>query len=115
MLLSDEEAREVVLLLSQTDEKHTNSDDVLNDNVNIMNTTVTHDVFDTTVIHDGTEYHFLQDGHYYFEYPGLPPTLEESSGINSSKDFSFDSPAPPKKKSKIQFSTDPIRVVTFFY
>ena len=111
MLLSDEEAREVVLLLSQTEEKHNTTEIIANENVEILNTTITHDVFDTTVIHDGTEYHFLKDGHYYFEYPGLSPVESEENGESTvPKDISFDNPPSPKKKSKIHFSTDPIKV-----
>lgn len=113
MLLSDEEAREVVLLLSQTEEKHANCEDVLNDNIGVMNTTVTHDVFDTTVIHDGTEYHFLEDGHYYFEYPGLNP-IEDSHEMSLNREMSFDVCTPPKKKTKIQFSTAPIKVFLLY-
>lgn len=76
-----------------------------------MNTTITHDVFDTTVIHDGTEYHFLKDGHYYFEYPGLSPAeSEDAEMVNSPKIISNDNCPSPQKKSKIQFSTDPIKV-----
>lgn len=111
MLLSDEEAREVVLLLSQTEEKHNTTEIVANEKTEILNSTVTHDVFDTTIIHDGTEYHFLKDGHYYFEYPGLSPAeSEEITESSAPKDITFDSVSPPKKKSKIYFSTDPIRV-----
>lgn len=111
MLLSDEEAREVVLLLSQTEEKHNTTEVVVNEKTENLNTTVTHDVFDTTVVHDGTEYHFLKDGHYYFEYPGLSPAESEENGeCSAQKEISFDSLSSPKKRSKIYFSTDPIRV-----
>ncbi|XP_035213190.1 uncharacterized protein LOC118187104 isoform X2 [Stegodyphus dumicola] len=111
VLLSDEEAREVVLLLSRSEEKQKDSpDDMHNENINneILDTTYACDALNATVVHDGTEYHLLEDGHYYFEYPGLSPPESEEVEI---KPDEISSPnAQPRKKTKISFSTDPIKV-----
>ncbi|XP_055949749.1 uncharacterized protein LOC129984021 [Argiope bruennichi] len=115
VLLSDEEAREVVLLLSRSEEVQKNSPDEITNVVDkgILNSTFTaSEKFNSTVVHDGTEYHFLEDGHYYFEYPGLSPTeSEEMVELNKSiTEESLDSSRASRKKSKISFSTDPIKV-----
>ncbi|GFV76079.1 neurabin-1 [Trichonephila clavipes] len=112
VLLSDEEAREVVLLLSRSDEMQKESPDAISNNKSLLSSTFTaSEKFDSTIVHDGTEYHFLEDGHYYFEYPGLSPTeREEMVEITSMSNESVDSNQSPRKKSKISFSTEPIKV-----
>ncbi|GFR16998.1 hypothetical protein TNCT_4651 [Trichonephila clavata] len=78
VLLSDEEAREVVLLLSRADEMQKESPDAIsNDKVYLAQHLLPLRSSIQTIVHDGTEYHFLEDGHYYFEYPGLSPTESE--------------------------------------
>ncbi|GBM26021.1 Neurabin-1 [Araneus ventricosus] len=115
VLLSDEEAREVVLLLSRSEEIPKNSPDEIPSEVDkgVLNSTFTaSEKFNSTVVHDGTEYHFLEDGHYYFEYPGLSSTeSDEMVELNKSlTEESLDSSQASHKKSKISFSTDPIKV-----
>ncbi|XP_042899538.1 uncharacterized protein [Parasteatoda tepidariorum] len=112
-LLSDEEAREVVLLLSRSDESHKDvAEETLNDNCKkeVLNATFTQGEFDSTLIHDGTEYHFLEDGHYYFECPGLsPPEIEENCQLEPVNDVP-DPEHPIRRTTKISFSTNPIKV-----
>ncbi|GIY93507.1 neurabin-2 [Caerostris extrusa] len=114
VLLSDEEAREVVLLLSRSDEMQKDSpNEIISDIDKDLNSTyVANNKSNSSVVHDGTEYHFLEDGHYYFEYPGLSPT--ENEEMRELKDDiseeSIDSGQSSHKKSKISFSTDPIKV-----
>ncbi|CAL1289185.1 unnamed protein product [Larinioides sclopetarius] len=114
-LLSDEEAREVVLLLSRSEDISKNSPDEIPSDVDkgMLNSTFTaSEKFNSTLMHNGTEYHFLEDGHYYFEYPGLSPAeSDEMVELNkSSTEDSLDSSQASRKKSKISFSTDPIKV-----
>ncbi|XP_054717292.1 uncharacterized protein LOC129226688 [Uloborus diversus] len=119
VLLSDEEAREVLLLLSQSDEK---PEEKCSTEENALNSTFTQDTFNSTFTQDGsktsftldgTQYHLLEDGHYYFEYPGLsPPELDESGSSEMSAENlnASDDQKVPRKKAKIHFSTDPIKV-----
>ena len=62
---------------------------------------------DTSIILDDVEYHLLGDGHFYFESPGLP----ENSDDETNEDVSMLlCPVPPRKKSKVKFSSNPMKV-----
>lgn len=62
---------------------------------------------ETSIILDDVEYHLLGDGHFYFESPGLP----ENSDDETSEDVSMLlCPVPPRKKSKVKFSSHPMKV-----
>lgn len=93
-LLSDEEAREVALLLSETDEKYESG--VTRDE--------TYNVPENSLIHNGLEYHLLNDGHYYFECPGLEPW----------EDDEVCEEAFWTKNCRVKFSTKPIKVYSTY-
>lgn len=112
-ILSDDEAREVVLLLSRSDEMKTSSEESILEK-NILNSTYTaNEEFNSTVVHEGTKYHILEDGHYYFEYPGLMSSEQEMTETNSEKDTTDGNCCSSSRKGRLSFSTDPIRVISF--
>ncbi|KAG8177738.1 hypothetical protein JTE90_023629 [Oedothorax gibbosus] len=107
-ILSDDEAREVVLLLSRSDEKKDTTEESILEK-NILNSTYTaNEELNSTVVHEGTEYHILQDGHYYFEYPGLTLPEPETKDLVAEKDVTDGNCF--SRKGKLSFSSDPIRV-----
>lgn len=61
----------------------------------------------TNVLYEDVNYHILSDGHFITEVPGLDDESDEDDIF---------CPVPPKKKSKVRFTYDPIRVraVVFF-
>ncbi|RWS17973.1 neurabin-2-like protein [Dinothrombium tinctorium] len=61
---------------------------------------------ETSIMFGDVEYHMLPDGHYYIEKPGL---IEDSDEDEESVSV-FLSPVPPKKRSKVKFSSNPIKV-----
>ncbi|RWS28223.1 neurabin-2-like protein [Leptotrombidium deliense] len=63
---------------------------------------------ETTIVFNDVEYHLLSDGHYYVEKPGL---VEDSDEEEESVSV-YLSPVPPKKRSKVKFSANPIKVFT---
>ncbi|GFT23225.1 neurabin-2 [Nephila pilipes] len=59
----------------------------------------------TNVLYEDVNYHILPDGHFITELPGLD---EES------EDEDIFCPVPPKKKTKVRFNNDPIKVYSTF-
>ncbi|GFR14240.1 neurabin-2 [Trichonephila clavata] len=59
----------------------------------------------TNVLYEDINYHILPDGHFITELPGLD---EESD------DEDIFCPVPPKKKTKVRFNNDPIKVYSTF-
>lgn len=57
----------------------------------------------TNVLYEDVNYHILSDGHFITEVPGLDDESDEDDIF---------CPVPPKKKSKVRFTFDPIRVRT---
>ena len=62
---------------------------------------------ETSIILDDVEYHLLPDGHFYIETPGLP---ENSDDENEDCVSMLLCPVPPRKKSKVKFSSNPMKV-----
>lgn len=56
----------------------------------------------TNVMFEDINYHILQDNHFMSELPGLD---------EDSEDDDIFCPVPPKKKTRVQFSYDPIKVI----
>lgn len=84
-------------------------------NKNLLNSTyTTTEEINSTVVHDGTEYHILEDGHYYYEFPGLTLPEPEMKDTQTEKDSSSDMDISLCRKAKLSFSTDPIRVIYYF-
>ncbi|GBL97284.1 Neurabin-1 [Araneus ventricosus] len=59
----------------------------------------------TNVLYEDVNYHILPDGHFVTELPGLD---------DESDDEDIFCPVPPKKKSKVRFNYDPIKVFSTF-
>ena len=62
---------------------------------------------ETSIILDDVEYHLLPDGHFYIETPGLPENSEDESEDCVSMLLC---PVPPRKKSRVKFSSNPMKV-----
>lgn len=60
---------------------------------------------ETSVTLDDIEYHVFADGHYYSDGPSLPRESEDEDDTVTM----FLCPVPPKKKSRVSFSSGPIR------
>ncbi|XP_054721273.1 neurabin-1-like [Uloborus diversus] len=59
----------------------------------------------TNVMYEDINYHILTDGHFITELPGLE---------DESDDDDIFCPVPPKKKSKVKFNYDPIKVYSTY-
>ncbi|GIY17426.1 neurabin-2 [Caerostris darwini] len=59
----------------------------------------------TNVLYEDINYHILPDGHFITELPGLD---------EDSEDEDIFCPVPPKKKTKVRFNYDPIKVYSTF-
>lgn len=60
----------------------------------------------TNVLYEDVNYHILSDGHFITELPGLN---------DESDDDDIFCPVPPKRKSKVRFNYDPIKVCFSFF
>ncbi|XP_015907175.1 uncharacterized protein [Parasteatoda tepidariorum] len=59
----------------------------------------------TNVLYEDVNYHILSDGHFVTELPGLD---------EDSEDEEIFTPIPPKKKTKVRFNYDPIKVYSTY-
>ncbi|CAG2104310.1 unnamed protein product [Medioppia subpectinata] len=62
---------------------------------------------ETSIILDDIEYHLLPDGHFYMEAPGLP---DNSDDENEDCVSMLLCPVPPRKKTRVRFSSKPMKV-----
>lgn len=119
-LLSDEEAREVVLLLTR---QQTASNSDLSETGSVSAPSSMYEAGEeedlageaicdtgfssgTSIVYKDVEYHLLPDGHYFVEQPGL--------NIESDDDDVIEYLNIPTKKRKIKFSSDPIKVYSTY-
>lgn len=95
-ILSDEEAQEVRrLLVLRTPSP---APDTLSEEEGSRPASV------VVVEEEGVSYHVLPDGHFFTEQPGLASDEEEDA-----EGCQFPAP-PPRRSSRVKFSTDPIKV-----
>lgn len=59
----------------------------------------------TNVLFEDINYHILPDNHFISELPGLD---------EDSEDDDIFCPVPPKKKTRVRFNYDPIKVIFLF-
>ncbi|XP_067122648.1 neurabin-1-like isoform X2 [Centruroides vittatus] len=119
-LLSDEEAREVVLLLTR---QQTASNSDLSETGSLSAPSSMYEAGEeedlageaicdtgfssgTSVVYEDIEYHLLPDGHYFIEQPGL--------GNESDDDEMVDYCNIPARKRKVKFSCSPIKVFSTY-
>ncbi|XP_023240035.1 uncharacterized protein LOC111638542 isoform X2 [Centruroides sculpturatus] len=119
-LLSDEEAREVVLLLTR---QQTASNSDLSETGSLSAPSSMYEAGEeedlageaicdtgfssgTSVVYEDIEYHLLPDGHYFIEQPGL--------GNESDDDEMVDYCNIPTRKRKVKFSCSPIKVFSTY-